>query len=131
MVLHRLYERAPWRRPRYTRVVRGRADPAPATVQVPDLIAEARLAERSDAGRAPAIVGGAGVSAAFVRPVCTLRWITWSRSLPAGFQAPEKPALAADERAARLRLLAQRLRDPDGLDRDTLAEIDQLTEYEQ
>ena len=87
MVLHRLYERARGaRRPRYTRVVRARADPVPATVLVPDLIAEARLAERSDAGRALAIVGGAGVSAAFVRPVWTLRWITWSMSLPAGFQ---------------------------------------------
>ena len=48
-----------------------------------------------------------------------------------GAPAPEKPALAADERAARLKLLAQRLRDPDGLDRDTLAEIEQLTAHEQ
>jgi hypothetical protein len=41
--------------------------------------------------------------------------------------APEKPALAADERATRLKLLAQRLRDPNGLDRETLAQIEHLT----
>jgi hypothetical protein len=41
--------------------------------------------------------------------------------------APEQPALAADERATRLTLLAQRLRDPDGLDRETLAQIEHLT----
>ena len=44
--------------------------------------------------------------------------------------AGEKPALAADERAERLKLLAQRLRDPDGLDRDTLAQIEHLTANE-
>ena len=44
--------------------------------------------------------------------------------------APEKPALAADERAARLKLLAQRLREPDGLDRETLAQIEHLTANE-
>jgi hypothetical protein len=44
--------------------------------------------------------------------------------------APEKPRLAADERAARLKLLAQRLRDPDGLDRDTLAQIEHITANE-
>jgi hypothetical protein len=44
--------------------------------------------------------------------------------------APETPALSADERAARLKLLAQRLRDPDGLDRHTLAQIEQLTANE-
>jgi hypothetical protein len=45
--------------------------------------------------------------------------------------AAEKPALADDERAARLKLLAHRLRDPDGLDRDTLAQIERLTANEQ
>ena len=45
--------------------------------------------------------------------------------------APEKPALAEDERAARLQLLAHRLRDPDGLDRDTLSQIERLTAHEQ
>ena len=44
--------------------------------------------------------------------------------------APENAALAADERAARLKLLAQRLRDPDGLDRETLAQIEHLTANE-
>ena len=41
--------------------------------------------------------------------------------------SPEKPALAGRERAARLESLAQRLLDPDGLDRDTLSEIEHLT----
>ena len=37
--------------------------------------------------------------------------------------APEKPLLSDDERAARLAMLAKRLRDPDGLDReDALAD---------
>ncbi len=45
--------------------------------------------------------------------------------------ATETPALADDERAARLRLLAERLRDPDGLDRDTLSQIERLTAHEQ
>jgi hypothetical protein len=37
------------------------------------------------------------------------------------------PALTDEERARRLRLLAERLRSPDGLDRGTLAQIEQLT----
>jgi hypothetical protein len=41
--------------------------------------------------------------------------------------APEKPALVANERATRLKLLEQRLRDPDRLDRETLAQIEHLT----
>jgi hypothetical protein len=45
--------------------------------------------------------------------------------------APEKPALTADEQAARLRRLAQRLREPDGLDRDTLSHVEHLTAHEQ
>jgi hypothetical protein len=43
----------------------------------------------------------------------------------------EKPALSDKERAARLARLAERLRSPDGLDRDTLAHIEQLTGDEQ
>lgn len=39
----------------------------------------------------------------------------------------EKPALSEDLRAERLRLLAERLHSPDGLDRDTLKHIEQLT----
>jgi len=43
----------------------------------------------------------------------------------------EKPALTDKDRAERLGLLAGRLRNPDGLDRDTLAQIEQLTSTEQ
>jgi hypothetical protein len=39
----------------------------------------------------------------------------------------EKPALSDEQRAERLRLLAERLHSPDGLDRDTLEHIEQLT----
>jgi acetyl esterase/lipase len=39
----------------------------------------------------------------------------------------EKPALTNEQRAERLRLLAERLRRRDGLDRDTLEHIEQLT----
>jgi hypothetical protein len=39
----------------------------------------------------------------------------------------EKPALSDEQRAKRLRLLAKRLRSPDGLDRDTLEHIEQLS----
>ena len=42
----------------------------------------------------------------------------------------EKPALTDEQRAERLRLLAERLRRPDGLDRDTLEHIEQLTDTE-
>jgi hypothetical protein len=43
----------------------------------------------------------------------------------------EKPVLGDEQRAARLQLLAERLRRPDGLDRDTLARIEHLTGEEQ
>jgi len=52
-------------------------------------------------------------------------------SLPATTPTAETPALIDQDRAERLELLAQRLRDPDGLDRDTLAQIEQLTSAEQ
>ena len=40
----------------------------------------------------------------------------------------EKPALSDEQRAERLlRLLAERLRRPDGFDRDTLRHIEKLT----
>lgn len=39
----------------------------------------------------------------------------------------EKPALSDEERAERLRRLAERMFSPDGLDRDTLEHIEQLT----
>jgi hypothetical protein len=38
----------------------------------------------------------------------------------------EKPALDDKQRVERLALLAERLRSPDGLDRDTLERIEQL-----
>jgi hypothetical protein len=43
----------------------------------------------------------------------------------------ERLALTDEQRAERLRLLAERLRRPDGLDRDTLEHIEQLTAAEQ
>lgn len=43
---------------------------------------------------------------------------------------PKKPALSDEQRTERLRLLAERLRRPDGLDRDTLEHIEQLTDAE-
>lgn len=39
----------------------------------------------------------------------------------------ETPALSDEERAERLRRLAERMFSPDGLDRDTLEHIEQLT----
>lgn len=39
----------------------------------------------------------------------------------------EKPALSDAQRAARLRRLAERLHRPDGLDREALRHIEQLT----
>jgi hypothetical protein len=38
----------------------------------------------------------------------------------------EKPLLDDEQRVARLALLAQRLRDPDGLDRDALERVEHL-----
>ncbi|MCP9490037.1 MAG: hypothetical protein MSC31_09205 [Solirubrobacteraceae bacterium MAG38_C4-C5] len=40
--------------------------------------------------------------------------------------AVDEPALADDERAARLASLAERLRRPDGLDRDALSRVEQV-----
>jgi hypothetical protein len=53
------------------------------------------------------------------------------RSAPSTTPTAEKPALADEQRVARLELLAERLRSPDWLDRDTLAQIEQLTGDEQ
>ena len=52
-------------------------------------------------------------------------------SVPDTTHTAEKPELSDDERAKRLALLAERLRSPDGLDHDTLAQIEQLTAAEQ
>lgn len=43
---------------------------------------------------------------------------------------PETPALSEQERAARLQRLAARLFEADGLDRDALARVEQLTDDE-
>jgi hypothetical protein len=47
-------------------------------------------------------------------------------SVPSTTPTAEKPALSDDQRAERLRLLAQRLRHPDGLDHEALAQIERL-----
>jgi hypothetical protein len=52
-------------------------------------------------------------------------------SVPDTTATAEKPALSDDDRGERLALLAARLRSPDGLDHDTLAQIEQLTADEQ
>ena len=49
------------------------------------------------------------------------------RSTSSTTPTPETPRLSADDRAARLLLLADRLSRPDGLDRDILARIELLT----
>lgn len=51
--------------------------------------------------------------------------------LPSTTPTAEKPALSEGQRIERLRLLAKRLRRPDGLDRDALKHIEQLTGDEQ
>ncbi len=43
----------------------------------------------------------------------------------------EQPPLEDEQREARLKLLAERLRRPDGLDRSTLARIEQLADDDQ
>jgi hypothetical protein len=53
------------------------------------------------------------------------------RSTQTATATAEKPALDDEQRAARLELLAERLLSPDGLDRDTLARIEQLAGDEQ
>jgi len=54
----------------------------------------------------------------------TLRFV--KRSDPPTIATVEQPALTDDERAARLAPLAERLRNPDGLDRAALERIEQL-----
>jgi hypothetical protein len=53
------------------------------------------------------------------------------RSVPSTTPTAEKPALTDEQRGERLQLLAERLRSPDGLDHDTLAQIEQLNGDEQ
>jgi hypothetical protein len=49
-------------------------------------------------------------------------------SVPETTPTAEKPALSDAERVERLKLLAERLRDPEGLDHEALAQVEQLTE---
>jgi len=53
------------------------------------------------------------------------------RSAQSTTPTAEKPVLTDEQRAERLRLLAERLRSSDGLDHDTLERIEQLTGDEQ
>ena len=52
------------------------------------------------------------------------------RSVLSTTPTAEKPALSDDERAERRRRLAERVFSPNGLDRDTLKHIEQLTDNE-
>lgn len=52
-------------------------------------------------------------------------------SLPSTSLTAEKPKLTDAERAERLKLLAERISDPDGLDREALAQVEQLNDDEQ
>jgi hypothetical protein len=53
------------------------------------------------------------------------------RLVPSTTPTAEKPPLKDDQREARLKLLAERLRRPDGFDRNTLARIEQLADDDQ
>ncbi|MCA1678299.1 MAG: hypothetical protein LC777_04795 [Actinobacteria bacterium] len=53
------------------------------------------------------------------------------RTAPSTTPTVEKPPLKDDQREARLKLLAERLCRPDGLDRKTLARIEQLADDDQ
>jgi len=71
---------------------------------------------------APAPANASEAAASTVRSTgmpATLACVKDAAASPA--PAADKPGLAADERAERLKLLAQRLRDPDGLDRWVLS----------
>lgn len=52
------------------------------------------------------------------------------RSAPPTIATVERQELADDERVARLASLAERLRRPDGLDRDALERVEQLPGHE-
>ena len=73
-----------------------------------------------------------GISPRNRAPVALGRYpeVTVKHSALSTIPTPEKPALSDEQRAERLRLLAERLRSPDGLDRDTLKHVEQLTDAE-
>jgi hypothetical protein len=66
-----------------------------------------------------------------VRHLTALRWAAVERSVPSTTPTPERPALTDAQRAERLQRLAERLRSPDGLDHETLAQIEELSGNEQ
>lgn len=51
-------------------------------------------------------------------------------SVPSTPSTVEKPGLSDAERAERLKQLAERLRDPEGLDREALAQVEQSSATE-
>lgn len=53
------------------------------------------------------------------------------RSVESTTPTAETPTLSTEQRAERLRRLAERLRSPDGLDHDALAQIEELSGDEQ
>ena len=77
-------------------------------------------------------VPGPGISLVNRAAVALGRYpgVTVKHSALSTIPTPEKPALSDEQRAERLRLLADRLRRPDGLDRDTLKHVEQLTDTE-
>ena len=70
-----------------------------------------------------------GLSVKVLAPVALGRYpeVTVKHSVLSTTPTAEKPALSDEQRAERLRLLAERLRRPDGFDRDTLRHIEKLT----
>ncbi len=72
-------------------------------------------------------MAASGLAAASART--TIRGM--KRSAQSTTPTAEKPVLTDEQRAERLRLLAERLRSTDGLDHDTLERIEQLTGDEQ
>jgi hypothetical protein len=50
------------------------------------------------------------------------------RSLESTTPTAEKPALSDEQRVERLQRLAERLRSPDGLDHDALAQVEELSD---
>ena len=81
--------------------------------------------ERAWRGRTPARIADDRVPVAFRRYPGVVKHSVLSTTPTA-----EKPALSDEQRAKRLRLLAERVLRPDGLDRDTLEHIEQLTDAE-
>ena len=65
------------------------------------------------------------------KPECLDATLATARSVESTTPTAEKPALSDEQHAERLQQLAERLRSPDGLDHDTLAQIEELSGDEQ